>query len=68
MDDYIDEIEYYNKQISDFISLFNTANSREPLDSEILDNLRDKIDVNIITKFIEERNLINKNNIDDIFL
>ena len=60
--------EINNKQISDFISLFNTANSREPLDSEILDNLRDKIDVNIITKFIEERNLINKNNIDDIFL
>lgn len=60
--------EINNKQITDFISLFNISNSREPLDSEILDNLKDKIDVNIITKFIEERKFINKNNIDDIFL
>ena len=55
------------KQIDEFINLFNITNSREPLDTEILDNLKDKMDINTIIKFIEERNFSKKSNIDDNF-
>lgn len=46
--------ETNKKIIEDFISMFNNLNNREPMDTEILDNLKDKIDVTIIKKFIDE--------------
>jgi hypothetical protein len=42
------------KMVRDFIELFNSLNNREPMESEIIDNLKDKIEINIIKKIIEE--------------
>ena len=48
-----------NKKIfKDFIVLFISLNNREPMDSEIIDNLKDKIDINTINKFIEDNKSI----------
>lgn len=38
--------------ILNFQKTFNDINNREPLESEIIDNLKDKIDINILTKCI----------------
>jgi hypothetical protein len=43
-----------NKTITDFINLFVKLNNREPMESEIIDNLKDKVDVETIKKIIEE--------------
>jgi len=40
--------------LKDFKKTFNDLHHREPLDSEIIDNLNDKIDVSILIKLIEE--------------
>jgi hypothetical protein len=40
--------------VNDFIILFTNLNNREPMETEIIDNLKDKIDINIIKKFIEQ--------------
>jgi hypothetical protein len=50
--------EINKKIISDFIELFINLNNRQPMESEIIDNLKDKIDIDIITKFIENNNFI----------
>jgi hypothetical protein len=34
-----------NKIITDFIGLFKSLNNREPMESEVVDNLKDKVDV-----------------------
>ena len=58
--------ELNKKIINDFIILFNNLNNREPMESEIIDNLKEKIDINIIRKIIDEnRTLSVKINIDD---
>lgn len=41
-----------NKMVKDFIKLFNDMNNREPIDSEIIDNLKDKIDITILQQII----------------
>lgn len=46
--------------ILNFQKTFFDINNREPLDSEIIDNLKDKIDINILTKTLEQ-NKRNKN-------
>jgi hypothetical protein len=46
--------ELYKKMVNDFIILFTNLNNREPMETEIIDNLKDKIDINIIKKFIEQ--------------
>ena len=54
------------KNITDFIILFNNLNNREPMESEIIDNLKEKIDINIIKKILEQnRNLSVKINVDE---
>lgn len=50
--------ELNNKTVKDFIVLFNDLNNREPMDSEIIDNLRDKIDITILQKIIDEQKSI----------
>lgn len=46
--------EFNNKMVSEFISSFNNLNNREPMETEIIDNLKDKIDTHIIQKIIDE--------------
>ena len=50
--------EQNNKTVKDFIVLFNDLNNREPMDTEIIDNLRDKIDITILQKIIDEQKSI----------
>lgn len=50
--------ELNNKMVKDFIILFNDLNNREPMDTEIIDNLRDKIDITILQKIIDEQKSI----------
>ena len=58
--------ESNNKAVSDFINLFISLNNREPMESEIFDNLKDKIDVNTIKKIIDDNHFLNiKINIDN---
>ena len=47
-----------NKILQDFIKTFNTLHNREPLKSEIIDNLKDKIDITILMKMIDDNKLI----------
>ena len=47
------------KAVSDFINLFISLNNREPMESEIFDNLKDKIDVNTIKKIIDDNHFLN---------
>ena len=41
------------KIVKDFINLFFNLNNRDPMDFEIIDNLKDKIDASVIIKIIE---------------
>jgi len=55
--------ELNNKVVKDFIELFIKLNNREPMVSEIFDNLKEKMDISIITKILEEnKSLLLKNN------
>jgi hypothetical protein len=42
------------KIITDFIALFTNLNNREPMESEIIDNLKEKIDINTIKKIVDQ--------------
>ena len=56
------------KIIKDFINLFFNLNNREPMEFEIIDNLKDKIDVTVIIKIIENNKAFlfkNNKNVDD---
>ena len=58
-------IEYNQKILSEFINVFNNLNNREPMESEIIDNLKDRIDVETIKKLLNENKshiVININN------
>ena len=59
--------ELDKKRITEFIILFNNLNNREPMETEIIDNLKDKIDVNKIKTIIEQNKVldIKKSCIDD---
>jgi hypothetical protein len=43
------------KIVKDFINLFIHLNNREPMETEIIDNLKDKIDSTIIKQILEEK-------------
>jgi hypothetical protein len=60
------ENELNKKIVSDFINLFNDLNNRQPMESEIIDNLKEKIDIAIIQKIIAENNTVSPNGIDNI--
>jgi len=55
-------VEINKKIVTDFIELFKNLNNREPMETEILDNLKDKINTVIIKKILDENRLINLNN------
>jgi hypothetical protein len=42
--------------VTTFISEFQTVQGREPISSEIIDNLKDKIEMKTLTAIIEEVN------------
>ena len=48
----IDEMN--NSTVKDFKSVFYNLNNREPMESEIIDNLKDKIELTILKTIIEE--------------
>ena len=53
--------ELHKKIVYDFIKLFNDLNNREPMESEIIDNLKEKITPDTIKKIIDEnRNTLGK--------
>jgi len=52
--------EYNQRIVSEFINVFTTLNNRDPMESEVIDNLKDKIDVETIKKIYNE----NKSNIN----
>lgn len=60
------------KIIKDFIALFVNLNNREPTESEIIDNLKDKMEVSIIRKILDDKSLlkiqinIDSNSINDM--
>ena len=51
--------ELNRKIIDDFINLFINLNNREPMETEVIDNLKEKIDPGIIKKILDENK--NKN-------
>ena len=53
-------IENNNQIVNDFIASFTSLNNREPLETEILDNLRDKMNVKTLEKIIEKNKTIQK--------
>lgn len=46
--------ELHKKMVMDFVKLFNDLHNREPLESEIVDNLKEKINVETIKKILDE--------------
>ena len=48
--------DHNNKLVCDFIETFTKLNGREPIESEIIDNVKEKIDINIIQKILDEKN------------
>ncbi len=46
--------ELNTKMVNEFITLFNNLNNREPTESEIIDNLKEKLNVETIKKLIDE--------------
>lgn len=50
--------ELNKKAVNDFIKLFNDLNNREPMDSEIIDNLKEKIDIETLQSIIDENKTI----------
>lgn len=61
--------ELNKKILFDFISLFNNLNNREPMESEIIDNLKEKMDISTIKRILDENKMLtlsikNDNNVD----
>jgi hypothetical protein len=52
------QYESNKKIVSDFIKVFHNLNNREPMESEIIDNLKDKMDVNTIKKIVDQNRTI----------
>jgi len=47
-------VETNNTTVRDFKSVFYKLNNRAPMDTEIIDNLKDKIELTVLTKIIDE--------------
>jgi hypothetical protein len=64
----IKKTNQHNTQlVNEFITLFMNVNNREPMDTEIIDNLKDKIDVNVIHTILDKRRAkISNDNSDNI--
>jgi len=58
------ELKKNKTYIFDFKKQFYELNGREPLEGEIVDNLKDKIDYNLIIKILDSIKYTNNNEID----
>ena len=47
-------VETNNNTVRDFKSVFYKLNNRAPMDTEIIDNLKDKIELTVLTKIMDE--------------
>ena len=56
--------ELNNTIVKEFIISFNNLNNREPMESEIIDNLKDKMNSNILERILEQ-NKLKKNNLSN---
>jgi hypothetical protein len=56
--------ELNNTIVKEFIISFKNLNNREPMESEIIDNLKDKMNIKVLEKIIEQ----NKLNLDNIII
>ena len=54
-------LDMNKKSVNDFSEVFRNLNNREPMENEILDNLKDKIDIVTIKKILDENKLNNLN-------
>lgn len=59
------ENELNKKIVQDFINLFYNLNNRQPVESEIIDNLKDKINPEIIKNILDENKKSAINNSSD---
>jgi len=50
--------ELNKKIIDDFVAMFVNLNNREPIDTEIVDNLKEKIESDVIKKYLDEHRYI----------
>jgi hypothetical protein len=58
--------ETNNKIFSDFTTTFYNLNNRQPMETEIIDNLKDKIEMAALKKIIEDNKSVNLSiNLDD---
>ena len=55
--------EHNHKFISDFVASFRNVNNRDPMETEIFDNLKDKLDIVIIKNIIDEGTIISLNKV-----
>jgi hypothetical protein len=55
--------ETQNNLVLEFKKMFNNLHNREPMNSEIIDNLKDKIELSSLKKIIEEQETATTNNI-----
>ena len=53
-------VENNNQIVNDFISSFTSLNNREPMESEIYDNLKDKMNIKTLEKIIEKNKTTQK--------
>jgi hypothetical protein len=44
-----------NNLVKDFKKIFFNLNNREPMDTEIIDNLKDKIELSVLQSIINEQ-------------
>ena len=51
--------ELNKKILFDFITLFINLNNREPMETEIIDNLKDKMEISVIKRIIDENKMFN---------
>ena len=55
-----------SKMVCEFIALFINLNNREPTETEIIDNLKEKLNVETIKKLIgENKSTVIKTNMND---
>jgi hypothetical protein len=54
----IKKIDETNEQtVTDFKKIFYGLNNRDPLENEIIDNLKDKIELSKLTKIIQKQSV-----------
>lgn len=51
-------VEQNNNLVKDFITIFKDLNNREPIDTEIIDNLKEKMDSSMIQKIIDQQKTV----------